>query len=93
MPDDELEVTVEAWAEKVARNAKDALVMGKAAHAMALASLGMNGYVHSGMVAHALGTNVKFEEGEFNFFRARRDGGTKSAFQDRDAHHQAEPGT
>jgi len=60
---------------------------------MALASQGMNGYVHSGMVAHALVTNVKFEEGEFNFFRARRDRGTNSAFQDRDAHHQAEPGT
>ena len=89
--DDELESTVEAWAEKVARNAKDALVMGKAAHAMALASLGMSGYIHAGMVGHALGTNVKFDDGEFNFFRARRDGGTKSAFQDRDAHHRTEP--
>ena len=63
--------------------------MGKAAHAMALASLGMSGYVHAGMVGHALGTNVKFEEGEFNFFRTRRDGGTKEAFQRRDAHHSA----
>jgi len=85
----ELDATVDAWAEKVCRNAKDALVMGKAAHAMALASLGMSGYVHAGMVGHALGTNVKFEEGEFNFFRARRDGGTKEAFQHRDAHHSA----
>ena len=88
--DDELEATVEAWAEKVARNAKDALVMGKAAHAMALASLGMSGYIHAGMVGHALGTNVKFDDGEFNFFRARRDRGTKTAFQDRDAHHRTE---
>ena len=85
----ELDATVDAWAEKVCRNAKDALVMGKAAHAMALASLGMSGYVHAGMVGHALGTNVKFEEGEFNFFRTRRDGGTKEAFQNRDAHHSA----
>ena len=90
VPDDELAATVEAWAEKVCRNAKDALVMGKAAHAMALASLGMSSYVYSGMVGHALGTNVKFEEGEFNFFRARRDGGTKEAFQGRDAHHDHE---
>jgi enoyl-CoA hydratase len=90
VPDDELESTVEAWAEKVCRNAKDALVMGKAAHAMALASLGMSGYIHAGMVGHALGTNVKFDEGEFNFFRARRDGGTKNAFQGRDAHHETE---
>lgn len=90
VPDDELESTVEAWAEKVCRNAKDALVMGKAAHAMALSSLGMSGYIHAGMVGHALGTNVKFDEGEFNFFRARRDGGTKTAFQGRDAHHESE---
>ena len=86
----ELAATVDAWAEKVCRNAKDALVMGKAAHAMALASLGMSGYVHAGMVGHALGTNVKFEEGEFNFFRTRRDGGTKEAFQRRDTHHNAD---
>lgn len=85
--DDELEATVEEWAEKVSRNAKDALVMGKAVHNMALASLGMNSYIHAGMVGHALGTNVKFEPGEFNFFRARRDGGTKAAFQGRDSHH------
>ena len=90
VPDEELEATVEAWAEKVARNAKDALVMGKATHNMALASLGMSGYIHAGMVGHALGTNVKFDEGEFNFFRARRDGGTKTAFQDRDAHHRTD---
>jgi enoyl-CoA hydratase len=91
VPDDELEATVEAWAEKVARNSKDALVMGKAAHAMALASLGMSSYIHSGMVGHALGTNVKFEPDDFNFFRTRRDRGTKAAFQGRDDHHRADP--
>jgi len=92
VPDDELESTVEAWAAKVARNAKDALVTGKAAHAMALASLGMSGYIHAGMVGHALGTNIKFDEGEYNFFRARRDGGTKDAFQGRDEHHRHDQG-
>ena len=89
--DAELAATVDAWAEKVARNAKDALVMGKAAHAMALASLGMSGYVHGGMVAHALATNVKFEPDDFNFFRERRDAGTRAAFEGRDAHHDAAP--
>lgn len=87
VPEDQLDATVAEWAEKVCRNAKDALVMGKAAHNMALAQLGISGYIHAGMVGHALGTNVKFDEGEFNFFRARRDGGTKEAFQNRDAHH------
>lgn len=87
VPDAELEETVQRWVDKVARNSKDALVMGKAAHSMALASLGMNSYIYSGMVGHALGTNVKFEPGDFNFFRERRDAGTKAAFQGRDSHH------
>lgn len=90
VPDDELEGTVEEWAAKVARNSKDALVMGKAVHAMALASLGITGYYYGGMVGHALATNVKFDAEDFNFFRERRDRGTKAAFQDRDAHHHAE---
>jgi enoyl-CoA hydratase len=90
VPAGELEATVEAWVEKVARNAKDALVMGKAAHAMALASLGMTGYIHAGMMSHALATNIKFEPDDYNFFRARRDDGTKAAFQGRDSHHRAE---
>ncbi len=87
VPDDQLAATVDEWAEKVARNSKDALVMGKAAHNMALASLGLSGYVHAGMVGHALGTNVKFEPDDFNFFRERRDRGTRAAFEGRDAHH------
>jgi enoyl-CoA hydratase len=90
VPEADLEATVEEWAAKVALNAKDALVMGKAAHAMALQSLGMSGYVYSGMVGHALATNVKFEPDDFNFFRSRRDGGTKTAFLGRDAHHDTD---
>ncbi len=85
--DDELEATVDAWAAKVARNSKDALVVGKAVHAMALASLGVSGNFYSGMVGHALATNVKFDPEDFNFFRQRRDQGTKAAFQGRDGHH------
>ncbi|MFN0091528.1 MAG: enoyl-CoA hydratase/isomerase family protein [Acidimicrobiales bacterium] len=93
VPDDELEATVEEWAAKVARNSKDALVVGKAVHAMALASLGVTGAIYGGMVGHALATNVKFDPDDFNFFRERRDAGTKAAFQGRDAHHEHEDGT
>jgi enoyl-CoA hydratase len=93
VPDDQLESTVREWAEKVARNSKDALVVGKAVHAMALASLGLTGNFYSGMVGHALATNVKFDPEDFNFFRQRRDQGTKAAFQGRDAHHEADDDT
>lgn len=90
VPEDQLEATVDTFVEKVARNSKDALVMGKAANNMALAQLGMSGYIHAGMVGHALGTNVKFDKDDFNFFKERRDRGTKGAFQGRDSHHQTE---
>jgi enoyl-CoA hydratase len=85
--DDQLEVVTEVWAQKVARNSKDALVVGKAVHTMALAALGITQHFYGGMVGHALATNVKFDPEDFNFFRARRDGGTKAAFQGRDDHH------
>ncbi|MFN0029611.1 MAG: enoyl-CoA hydratase/isomerase family protein [Acidimicrobiales bacterium] len=87
VPDAELETTVNEWAVKVARNAKDALVVGKAVHNMALAALGVTGNFYAGTVGHALATNVKYEPDDFNFFRERRDHGTKAAFQDRDSHH------
>lgn len=87
VPEEDLDATVAEWAEKVSRNAKDALVMGKAVHAMALASLGITGSFYGGMVGHALATNVKFEADDFNFFRQRRDQGTRAAFEGRDAHH------
>ena len=88
VPEEDLDATVAEWAEKVSRNAKDALVMGKAVHAMALASLGITGSFYGGMVGHALATNVKFEADDFNFFRQRRDQGTRAAFEGRDAHHR-----
>jgi enoyl-CoA hydratase len=90
VPDEELEATVEAWAAMVARTATDALVMGKPAHAMALSQLGMSGYVYSGMVGHAMATNIRFDDGDFNFFRERRDRGTRGAFEGRDSHHTAD---
>ena len=92
VPDEELEATVEAWAAKVARNAKDALVMGKAAHAMALAlARHVAATSTAGWSATRSATNVKFEPDDYNFFRSRRDEGTKAAFQGRDAHHDTEP--
>ena len=87
VPADQLEATVEEWALKVARNAKDALAVGKAVHTMALAALGITQHYYGGVVGHALATNVKFEPEEFNFFRQRRDRGNRAAFEGRDAFH------
>jgi enoyl-CoA hydratase/carnithine racemase len=37
---------------------------------------------------HAYGTNLQFDEGEFNFVKARAEHGTKKAFQLRDEHFE-----
>ncbi|MFB9073394.1 enoyl-CoA hydratase/isomerase family protein [Citricoccus parietis] len=84
----ELEATTEKWAERVARNPKDALITGKAVHNMALDSLGGTQQFMRGAVGHTLGTLLSFEDDEFNFFRERRDKGTKAAYQNRDAAYE-----
>ena len=37
---------------------------------------------------HAYGTNLQFDEGEFNFVKARAEHGTKKAFELRDEHFE-----
>ncbi|MEJ8851225.1 enoyl-CoA hydratase/isomerase family protein [Variovorax rhizosphaerae] len=80
----ELESTVEAWAQKISKHARDALVTGKAMHQMALDSLGASQQFYRGYVGHTLGTNLRFESDEFNFLRERRQEGTTSTFKNRD---------
>ncbi|GAA4670728.1 enoyl-CoA hydratase/isomerase family protein [Gordonia humi] len=90
VPAADLEATTERWAEKVARNPRDAIVLGKAIHNMAIDSLGGSQQFMRGAVGHTLGTGLSFEEDEFNFFRERRDKGTKAAYQNRDATYERE---
>ena len=37
-----------------------------------------------GWIGHVLGTNMKFDPDEFNFFKQRRDEGTTEAFRSRE---------
>jgi enoyl-CoA hydratase len=88
VPEDELDVIVQEWAERVASNPRDALIAGKAMYQMALDSLGATQQFIRGYMGHTLGTtNLSFEKDEFNFFRERRDRGTKQAFRNRDAQY------
>ena len=44
-------------------------------------------------MVHAYGTNLQFEDDEFNFVKTRAEHGTKEAFRLRDEHfHVDEPG-
>lgn len=84
VPAAELEATVDAWAHKISKHPRDALVTGKAMHQMALESLGCGPQFMRGAVGHTLGTNLRFEEDEFNFLRERRAQGTTATFKNRD---------
>ena len=84
VPAEALEQTVEDWARRISRHARDALVTGKAMHQMALESLGAAEQFARGYVGHTLGTSLRFEPDEFNFVRERAHEGTATAFKQRD---------
>ncbi|GLZ15783.1 enoyl-CoA hydratase [Actinomadura sp. NBRC 104425] len=85
--EDEVEATTEEWAARIAQHPRDALVTGKAMWQMALDSLGGSQQFARGYVGHTLGTNLRFEDDEFNFLKQRRRQGTRSAFRSRDDHY------
>jgi len=86
VPADQLEAAGEEWAERIVRLPKDAIAIGKAATHLAMDSLGMTSQFVHGYVSHALGTNIRYEEGEFNFMKKRRDQGVRSAAHEREGH-------
>jgi enoyl-CoA hydratase len=87
VPEERLESVVEEWAGRIAQHPRDALVTGRAMWQLALDSLGGSDQFARGYVGHTLGTNLRFEEDEFNFLRERSRTGTKKAFAQRDGHY------
>jgi enoyl-CoA hydratase len=81
------------WAEKVAKMPADGIVMAKEAFRLVEQLQAYQGEEVASYLFHAFGTNLQFEEDEFNFVKARAEHGTKGAFALRDAHFDVpEPG-
>lgn len=76
------------WAEKVARMPADGIVMAKEAFRLVEQLQGYQGEEVLSYLFHAYGTNLQFEQGEFNFLKTRAQHGTKKAFQLRDAYFE-----
>ncbi len=74
------------WAEKVSRMPADGVVMAKEAFRLVEQLQQYQGEEVLSYLFHAYGTNLRFEEGEFNFVKARAQHGTKRAFELRDEH-------
>ncbi|HEV3226082.1 MAG TPA: enoyl-CoA hydratase/isomerase family protein, partial [Acidimicrobiales bacterium] len=69
------------WARKVAKMPADGIVMAKEAFRLVEQLQAYQGEEVASYLFHAFGTNLQFEEGEFNFVKARAEHGTKQAFE------------
>jgi enoyl-CoA hydratase/carnithine racemase len=76
------------WARKVAKMPADGIVLAKEAFRMVEQLQGYQGEEVASYLFHAYGTNLQFEEGEFNFVKLRAEHGTKRAFELRDEHFE-----
>jgi enoyl-CoA hydratase len=83
VPADKLEEEVNRYAEGFSRFAFDGIAMGKASKQVVMDMLGVTTGLTNHWIMHTLGTNIHFEEGEFNFFKARRDMGVREAIHKR----------
>lgn len=86
--DDAVEARAEWWAQKCARMPADGIVMAKEAFRLVESLQGYQGEEVSSYLFHAYGTNLQFDDGEFNFVKARAEHGTKKAFELRDEHFE-----
>lgn len=76
------------WAEKASRMPADGIVMAKEAFRLVEQLGAYQGEQVLSPLLHAYGTNLRFDEGEFNFVKARAEHGSRRAFEMRDAHFE-----
>ena len=86
--DDRVEARADYWARKIAKMPADGIVMAKEAFRMVEQLQAYSGEEVASYLFHAFGTNLQFEDGEFNFVKTRAEHGTKRAFELRDAHFE-----
>jgi enoyl-CoA hydratase len=86
--DADVEKRADWWAQKVSRMPADGLVMAKEAFRLVEQLQAYQGEEVASYLFHAFGTNLQFEEDEFNFVKVRAQHGTKRAFQLRDEHFE-----
>ena len=85
---DAVEARATWWAEKAARMPADGIVMAKEAFRLVEQLQGYQGEEVLSYLIHAYGTNLQFDEDDFNFVKLRAEHGTKRAFELRDEHFE-----
>ena len=79
--DEKVEARASWWAKKVARMPADGIVMAKEAFRLVEQLQGYQGEEVASYLFHAFGTNLQFEDDEFNFVKTRAQHGAKRAFE------------
>ncbi len=88
VPVDELEAAVDEYVQDMVRLPADGIAIGKATNHWIMDILGATSGMIQGYMTHTLFTNLRFEPGEFSFFRERRERGTRGAFHARDDRYE-----
>nr|WP_045875497.1 enoyl-CoA hydratase/isomerase family protein [Pseudofrankia sp. DC12] len=76
----------EHWARKAAKMPADGITIAKEAFRLIEQLQNYQGEETTSYLLHAYGTNLRFEDDEYNFVKTRAQHGTKRAFQLRDHH-------
>jgi enoyl-CoA hydratase/carnithine racemase len=85
---DAVATRAETWAQKIARMPADGLAIAKTSFSLIEQTSAYAGEEAAGYLVHAFATNLRFEDDEFNFVKARAKVGTSEAFKQRDAHFE-----
>jgi enoyl-CoA hydratase len=85
---DQLEAETRKLARSMTLLPRDGIAIGKATARLAYDSMGLSSAFGQGYIGHTLFTNIRYEEGEFNFIKRRRDVGMREAVRERDARYK-----
>ena len=88
VPPDKLEDEVEKLAKAMTLLPRDGIAIGKATRHLIYDRLGLTGDFTPAYISHTLFTNLRWEPDEYNFFKERRDKGTKTGFKVRDERYK-----
>jgi len=88
VPPEKLDEETQKLAKSMTLLPRDGIAIGKAAARLAYDSMGLNSSFGQGYIGHTMFTNLRYEEGEFNFLKRRRDVGVREAVKERDARYK-----
>jgi len=86
LPAEKVAARADWWARKVARMPADGLVIAKEAFRLIESLQAYQGEETLSYLVHAYGTNLQFDDDDYNFVKTRAEHGTTTAFELRDRH-------